>query len=72
MLCKVKITVTAKADNAIQVSRSSYALVLGKHIYLTEKDFCPPRTALFITTLITMGIIYTIRHDDARITLRLF
>ena len=61
IFCKVKIVVTAEADNAVKVSKSIYALVLGKNIYLTEEDFNNPYTVILVSSfLISVLALYSI------------
>ncbi len=56
--CKIKLVVTAEADNAIEVSKSYYGFVFGKFIYLTEKDIVSPfRILLFAGLGITLMFI---------------
>ena len=49
---KVELTVTAKADNAVEVSKSFYGLMFGKHIYLSEENFINPYGIIFVILLI--------------------
>jgi len=42
IFCKVKIIITAEADNAVKVQKSTYGLVRGKNIYLVDGNFGNP------------------------------
>jgi PKD repeat protein len=41
-LCKIKLVVTAEAENAVKISKSFYGRIIGKFVYLTEEDFVKP------------------------------
>ena len=41
-ICKIKLVVTAEADNAVKISKTFYGRIIGKFIYLTEKNIIRP------------------------------
>ena len=52
--CKFELVVTAKADNAVLVSKSYFGLFCGKFVYLSEEDFRNP-----FFTILSVGIVIT-------------
>jgi hypothetical protein len=48
VFCKIRLVLTAEADNAVPISKSSYGIILGKHIYLAKTDFLNPLVPLAI------------------------
>ena len=60
--CKIKINITAEAQNAVSVSKTLYGIVFGKFVYLTEEDFLNPYTSIAITgvavVLITLFLCF--------------
>ena len=57
--CKIKLVVTAEADNAVKISKTFYGRIVGKFIYLTEDDFGIPFFNAF-KFLIFAGVVLTI------------
>lgn len=49
--CKIKLVLTAEADNAVEISKSFYGLVFGKFIYLSEKDIINPYRVIIFAGL---------------------
>jgi hypothetical protein len=58
-LCKIKIVVTAEAENAVKISKTYYGRIVGKFIYITENDFGTPLVDAF-KFLMFAGAILTI------------
>jgi len=58
--CKIKLVVTAKADNAVEVSKSFYGVVFLKLIYLSEENFANPYTTLIFTGLMIALLLFII------------
>ena len=58
--CKIKLIVTAEADNAVEVSKSFYGLVFGKRIFLSEEDFVNPYSVIIFTGLVIALIVFMI------------
>jgi len=56
--CKIKLNVSAEAENAVIVRKSFYGLTFGKFIFLSENDFINPYTFVpsifFILSLIIL------------------
>ena len=46
-LCKIKLVVTAEADNAVKISKTFYGRIIGKFIYLTEEEIRTPLIDVF-------------------------
>jgi len=57
---KIELVVTAKADNAVEVSKSFHGLIFGKHIYLSEENFVNPYSIIVISGLILAFILFVI------------
>lgn len=53
--CKIKLVVTAEADNAVKVSKSFYGLIFGKYVYLSENDFINPYNVVLFA-----GVVATV------------
>jgi hypothetical protein len=49
---KVTVVVTVSADNAVEISETFYGLMLGKKIYLSERNFINPYKLLTIAGII--------------------
>jgi hypothetical protein len=58
--CKIKLVVTAKADNAVEVSKSFYGVVFLKRIYLSEENFANPYTCIVGFGLLLVFILLII------------
>lgn len=56
--CKVKIKVTAKAENAVEVCKSFYSLIFGKRIFLREGNFINPYSFLIFSGLVLTIILF--------------
>ena len=50
--CKLKIDVTAEADNAVSISKTFYGVAFGKNLYITEENFANPYTIIVATGLV--------------------
>jgi len=60
IFCKVKIVITAEADNAVKVQKSTYGLVYGKNIYLTDGNFGNPyESVLCMAILVGLFLLYS-------------
>jgi len=55
---KVKIIVTVKAENAVEISESYYGLMFGKTIFISENNFVNPYNIVIGAGIIIAGIIY--------------
>jgi hypothetical protein len=59
--CKIKLVVTAEADNAVKVSKSFYGLIFGKYVYLSENDFINPYNVLLFAGLMAAAVFLIVR-----------
>ena len=55
--CKIKLEITAKADNAIEISKTFYGLIFGKYIYLSETNFINPYGVITISGILIALVI---------------
>ena len=58
--CKIKLVVTAEADDAVEVSKSFYGLIFGKRIFLSEENFVNPYKVIMFTGLTIALILFMI------------
>ena len=65
-LCKFELIVTAKADNAVEVSKSFYGLFFGKYVYLSEEDFRNPYFTILVVGILLAFIFFVISASIGR------
>jgi hypothetical protein len=61
--CKIRLVVTAKADNAVEVSKSFYGLMFGKYVYLSEDDFVDPYKVVTFAGLVLSLLLLILRSS---------
>jgi hypothetical protein len=59
--CKIKLVVTAEADNAVKVNKSFYGLMFGKFVYLSENDFINPYSVVLFAGVVTAVVFLIVR-----------
>jgi len=58
--CKVKIIITAGADNAEKIEKSVYGLVYRNNLYIYEEDFWNPYVKIADRVITTLGFLFFI------------
>jgi hypothetical protein len=41
-ICRIKVVITAEADNALKITKTFYGRIIGKFVYLTEEEMGNP------------------------------
>jgi len=65
-LCKFELVATAKADNAVLVSKSFYGLFFGKYVYLSKEDFRNPYFIILGVGIVMAFIFFVISVSIGR------
>ena len=51
-LCKIKLIITADADNAVSVTKTYYGFAFAKNLFFSEENMLNPYTIIIATTVI--------------------